>query len=115
MIGASRRRGKSVVVEVERISGVARRGGPHSTHAKFVFDANSERYGGRGAQPRAALGGRRERNGFISESTPRVESGAGLVDQAGATMQEIEAAIQRVARIVSEIAAASKEQSEGIK
>lgn len=30
-------------------------------------------------------------------------------------MQEIEAAIARVARIVGEIAAASKEQSEGIK
>ncbi|RKT27104.1 methyl-accepting chemotaxis protein (MCP) signaling protein [Paraburkholderia sp. RAU2J] len=44
-----------------------------------------------------------------------MESGAGLVDEAGGTMQEIKAAIGRVARIVGEIAAASKAQSEGIR
>ncbi|MFM0169170.1 methyl-accepting chemotaxis protein [Paraburkholderia sediminicola] len=57
----------------------------------------------------------KEIGSLIAESTSRVESGAGLVNEAGETMQEIEAAIGRVARIVGEIAAASKEQSEGIK
>jgi methyl-accepting chemotaxis protein-1 (serine sensor receptor) len=57
----------------------------------------------------------KEIGALIAESTSRVEGGAGLVNEAGDTMQEIEAAIGRVARIVGEIAAASKEQSEGIK
>jgi methyl-accepting chemotaxis protein len=46
---------------------------------------------------------------LIAESTGRVESGAGLVNEAGNTMQEIETAITRVARLVGEIAQASQE------
>lgn len=57
----------------------------------------------------------KEIGALIAESNSRVESGAGLVNEAGDTMQEIEAAIARVARIAGEIASASKEQSEGIR
>ncbi|MDE1184219.1 methyl-accepting chemotaxis protein [Paraburkholderia sp.] len=57
----------------------------------------------------------KEISGLIAESTSRVESGANLVNEAGGTMQQIEAAITRVAKLVGEIAAASSEQSEGIR
>ncbi len=57
----------------------------------------------------------KEIRALISESTARIENGAQLVTDAGGTMQEIEAAIERVARIVGEIAAASQEQSDGIR
>jgi methyl-accepting chemotaxis protein-1 (serine sensor receptor) len=57
----------------------------------------------------------REIAALIAESTGRVERGAGIVTEAGTTIQEIEAEIGRVVRIVGEIAAASKEQSEGIR
>jgi methyl-accepting chemotaxis protein-1 (serine sensor receptor) len=67
------------------------------------------------ANPQRSAAAAKEIGSLIAESNSRVESGAGLVDRAGSTMREIEAAIQRVARIVGEIAAASKEQSEGIK
>ena len=44
----------------------------------------------------------------------RVEQGTALVDQAGTTMTEIVAAIQRVTDIMGEISAASNEQSAGV-
>ncbi|MFI4940441.1 MAG: methyl-accepting chemotaxis protein [Burkholderiales bacterium] len=51
---------------------------------------------------------------LIGDSVDRVASGTKLVDQAGATMDEIVAGITRVADIMSEITAASHEQSSGI-
>jgi methyl-accepting chemotaxis protein len=56
----------------------------------------------------------REIKGLIGDSVERIEEGAGLVDRAGATMQEVVAAIGRVASIVREISAASREQSAGV-
>jgi len=51
---------------------------------------------------------------LIGDSVDKVDAGAKLVDQAGATMQEIVAAVKRVTDIMAEIATASSEQSEGI-
>ena len=51
---------------------------------------------------------------LINDSVEKVETGSRLVDSAGATMQEVVAAITRVTDIVSEITAASQEQSQGI-
>ncbi len=56
----------------------------------------------------------KEIKGLISDSVGRVETGNKLVDQAGATMTEIMASIKRVAKIVTDIAEASREQSAGI-
>ena len=50
----------------------------------------------------------------IGASGERVESGARLVGDAGATMREIVASIQRVTDIMSEITASTSEQSSGI-
>jgi methyl-accepting chemotaxis protein len=44
----------------------------------------------------------------------RVEAGSALVDRAGHTMSEVVQAIGRVTDIVSEISAASQEQSQGV-
>ena len=44
----------------------------------------------------------------------RVEQGAVLVDQAGATMTEVVSAIRRVTEMVGEITAASHEQSDAV-
>lgn len=51
---------------------------------------------------------------LIGESVTRVEVGSKLVDDAGGTINEIVRSVQRVADIMSEIAAASEEQSTGI-
>jgi len=51
---------------------------------------------------------------LISDSVTRVESGSKLVDDAGRTMDEIVTSVKRVTDIMSEIAAASIEQSSGI-
>lgn len=51
---------------------------------------------------------------LIHASVERVENGASLVDSAGRTMTEIVQAVQKVAGLMGEIAAASKEQSSGI-
>ncbi len=51
---------------------------------------------------------------LIDDSVGRVAEGSALVDQAGKTMQEIVASVQRVTDIMSEISAASQEQSAGI-
>jgi len=51
---------------------------------------------------------------LIGDSVDKVDVGAKLVDQAGATMHEIVESIKRVTDIMGEIAAASKEQSMGI-
>jgi methyl-accepting chemotaxis protein len=51
---------------------------------------------------------------LISASVEQVGAGTRLVDQAGATMQEISTAISRVTALVGEISTASDEQSKGI-
>jgi methyl-accepting chemotaxis protein len=56
----------------------------------------------------------KEIKALIQESVQRIHAGAGYVEQAGATMHEITQAVRRVTDIMSEIAAASQEQSKGI-
>jgi len=51
---------------------------------------------------------------LIDDSVDKVDIGSKLVGEAGTTMQEIVTSIQRVADIMSEITAASSEQSAGI-
>jgi methyl-accepting chemotaxis protein len=51
---------------------------------------------------------------LIGTSVEKVDAGAKLVDQAGATMQEIVDSIRRVTDIMGEITAASQEQTAGI-
>jgi methyl-accepting chemotaxis protein len=51
---------------------------------------------------------------LIGDSVQKVDTGAKLVDQAGATMQEIVDSIRRVTDIMGEITAASQEQTAGI-
>jgi len=56
----------------------------------------------------------KEIKALISASVERVEQGNDQVDKAGATMNEVVAAIRRVTDIVAEISAASSEQSSGV-
>src|SRR5476649_2751824 len=56
----------------------------------------------------------REIKSLIGDSVDQVDAGAKLVDEAGATMQEIVESVRRVTDIMSEIAAASQEQLSGI-
>jgi len=51
---------------------------------------------------------------LIDTSVERVETGTRLVGQAGTTIAEVVASVQRVGAIVAEISAASQEQSQGI-
>jgi len=51
---------------------------------------------------------------LIGDSVEKVEGGSKLVAQAGQTMEEIVTSIRRVTDIMSEITAASVEQSQGI-
>ena len=51
---------------------------------------------------------------LIGDSVEKVEIGAKLVDQAGATMDEIVESVKRVTDIMGEITAASQEQTSGI-
>jgi len=56
----------------------------------------------------------KEIKGLIQNSVERVEGGTKLVEGAGDTMQEIVIAVKSVTDIISEISAASQEQSSGI-
>jgi len=56
----------------------------------------------------------REVKTLIGDSVDKVDVGSKLVTQAGATMNEIVASVQRVTDIMGEITAASEEQSAGI-
>jgi len=51
---------------------------------------------------------------LIADSVSKIEQGGNLVDDAGRTMDEIVTSVQHVADIMSEITAASQEQSQGI-
>ena len=56
----------------------------------------------------------REIKALIGDSVGKVDTGARLVDQAGATMVEVVSSIRRVTGIMAEIASASQEQTTGI-
>jgi methyl-accepting chemotaxis protein len=56
----------------------------------------------------------REIKSLISASVERVEQGTSQVNQAGTTMIEVVAAVQRMTDIMGEISAASAEQSAGV-
>jgi len=56
----------------------------------------------------------KEIKALIGDSVEKVDGGSKLVDEAGATMNEIVTSVKRVADIMSEITAASQEQSLGI-
>ncbi|MFZ5520380.1 MAG: methyl-accepting chemotaxis protein [Pseudomonadota bacterium] len=51
---------------------------------------------------------------LITASVERAQAGTMLVDQAGQTMQDVVTSVRRVADIVSEIAAATREQATGV-
>jgi methyl-accepting chemotaxis protein len=56
----------------------------------------------------------REIKSLIGNSVDKVETGSRLVGDAGTTMHEIVASVQRVTHIIAEITAASSEQSTGL-
>ena len=56
----------------------------------------------------------KEIKGLIQDSVAKVENGSELVNRSGQTLAEIVTSVKRVTDIVSEIAAASREQSGGI-
>ena len=56
----------------------------------------------------------KEIKALIDNSVERVDAGSRLVDQAGATMQEVVESIRRVTDLMGEISAASQEQTAGI-
>ncbi|NUP88094.1 MAG: chemotaxis protein, partial [Burkholderiaceae bacterium] len=56
----------------------------------------------------------REIKALIGNSVDKVETGSRLVTDAGSTMNEIVASVQRVTDIIGEITAASSEQSAGL-
>jgi methyl-accepting chemotaxis protein len=56
----------------------------------------------------------KEIKALIGDSVEKVGVGAKLVDQAGATMEEVVASVRRVTDIIGEIASASDEQRAGI-
>ena len=61
-----------------------------------------------------SAGAAKEIKELIGDSVEKVDAGARLVDTAGSTMQQIVASVSHVADIMSEITAASQEQSSGI-
>ena len=56
----------------------------------------------------------KEIKALISDSVQRVAEGSKLVDESGATLQEIVSSVKKVSDIIGEIAVASEEQSSGI-
>ncbi len=56
----------------------------------------------------------REIKTLIGSSVERTEAGTALVDEAGRTMQEVMASIQRVSQLMADISAATSEQSAGV-
>jgi methyl-accepting chemotaxis protein len=61
-----------------------------------------------------SAGAAKEIKALIGDSVDKVDAGSKLVDDAGATMNQIVTSVKQVADIMSEIAAASHEQSDGI-
>ena len=56
----------------------------------------------------------KEIKSLIAESVDKVDDGARLVNEAGATMEQVMQSFQQVANLVTEITKASREQSNGI-
>jgi methyl-accepting chemotaxis protein len=56
----------------------------------------------------------KEIKGLIGNSVEKVDAGSKLVNEAGATMDEVVSSVKRVSDIISEITAASQEQTAGI-
>jgi methyl-accepting chemotaxis protein len=56
----------------------------------------------------------REIKNLITDSVRRVEEGSALVSQSGQTLEQIMLSVKKVADIIAEIAASSREQSNGI-
>jgi methyl-accepting chemotaxis protein len=61
-----------------------------------------------------SAGAAKEIKTLIGDSVEKVDAGSKLVDQAGATMNEVVESVKRVTDIISEITAASVEQTAGI-
>ncbi|WP_272492119.1 methyl-accepting chemotaxis protein [Massilia phyllostachyos] len=61
-----------------------------------------------------SAGAAKEIRGLIMDSVAKVDAGGRLVDEAGATMQEIVEGITRVTDVMAEITSASAEQATGI-
>ena len=61
-----------------------------------------------------SAGAAKEIKELIGNSVEKVEAGSKLVDQAGATMEQVVESVKRVTDIVAEIASASREQATGI-
>ncbi|NMM36275.1 MAG: HAMP domain-containing protein [Glaciimonas sp.] len=61
-----------------------------------------------------SAGAAKEIKTLIGDSVEKVAAGSKLVDQAGATMNEVVESVKRVTDIISDIAAASQEQTAGI-
>ena len=61
-----------------------------------------------------SAGAAKEIKALIGNSVESAQAGSVLVDQAGATMQEVVASVRRVTEIISQITAASQEQTSGI-
>ena len=55
-----------------------------------------------------------EIKGLITDSVERVENGSQRADEAGRTMKEVVESVHRVSSIISDIALATREQSDGI-
>ena len=61
-----------------------------------------------------SAGAAKEIKTLIKDSVEKVDEGSRLVDESGATLDEIIGAVQKVSDIIAEIAAAGQEQSSGI-
>ena len=61
-----------------------------------------------------SAGAAKEIKGLIADSVKQIRAGTELADQAGVEMVEIIGNVERVARLMADIAAASKEQDSGI-
>jgi methyl-accepting chemotaxis protein len=61
-----------------------------------------------------SAGAAKEIKTLIADSVEKVDAGSKLVEQAGATMDEVVSSVKRVTDIMGEITAASHEQSAGI-
>ena len=61
-----------------------------------------------------SAGAAKEIKNLIGDSVEKVDAGSKLVDQAGTTMKEVVESVKRVTDIISEITAASVEQTAGI-
>ncbi|MBI3285791.1 MAG: HAMP domain-containing protein [Burkholderiales bacterium] len=61
-----------------------------------------------------SAGAAKEINALIGTSVENIDAGSKLVEQAGTTMDEIAVSVNRVTNIMSEISAASEEQTSGL-